>query len=142
DPQATYLKHIDTWAKFLDVDKILIAEVPPGHPHYDEHELVADYFASQTSAYGTPYQVFRVYTPGGEPYTNSLIVNDRVYVPIVSSSWNDEALAVYEAAMPGYEVLPFTGSWLSTDASTAASRRWPTPGCCTSPINPSPGTCP
>ena len=37
-------------------------------------------------------------------------------MPIVSSSWNDEALAVYEAAMPGYEVLPFTGTWLSTDA--------------------------
>ncbi|HLT46815.1 MAG TPA: agmatine deiminase family protein, partial [Rubricoccaceae bacterium] len=116
DPQDTYLKHIDTWAKFLDVDKVLIAEVPPSDPHYDEHEAVAAYFASQTSAYGTPYQVFRVYTPGGEPYTNALVVNERVYVPVVNSPWDDEALALYEAAMPGYEVLPFTGSWLSTDA--------------------------
>src|SRR5690606_23334885 len=46
DPQDTYLKHIDTWAKFLDVDKVLIAEVPPGHPHYADHEVVAEYFAS------------------------------------------------------------------------------------------------
>ena len=116
DPQATYLKHIDTWAKFLDVDKVLIAEVPPGHPRYADHEAVAAYFASQPSAYGTPYQVFRVYTPSGQPYTNALIVNERVYVPIVNSSWDQAALDVYEAAMPGYEVLPFTGSWLSTDA--------------------------
>ncbi len=116
DPQATYLKHIDTWGKFLDVDKILIAEVPPSHPRYADHEAVASYFASQPSAYGTPYQVFRVYTPGGEPYTNALIVNERVYVPVENSAWDDEALDVYRAAMPGYEVLGFTGSWLSTDA--------------------------
>lgn len=108
DPQDTYLKHIDTWAKFLDVDKVLIAAVPPSDPHYDEHEAVAAYFASQNSAYGTPYEVVRVYTPGGEPYTNALIVNERVYVPVVGSPWDDDALAVYEAAMPGYEV-PDTG---------------------------------
>ncbi len=116
DPQATYLKHIDTWGKFLDVDKILIAEVPATHPRYADHEAVAAYFASQTSAYGTPYQVFRVYTPSGQPYTNALIVNERVYVPISSSSWDAAALDVYRRAMPGYEVLGFTGSWLSTDA--------------------------
>jgi agmatine deiminase len=116
DPQHTYLKHIDTWAKFLDVDKVLIAEVPPSHPHYADHEAVADYFASQPSAYGTPYEVFRVYTPNGQPYTNALIVNERVYVPIVSSAWDQAALDVYAEALPGYEVLGFTGSWLSTDA--------------------------
>ena len=116
DPQATYLKHIDTWGKFLDVDRILIAEVPPSHPRYADHEAVAAYFASQPSAYGTPYQVFRVYTPNGEPYTNALIVNERVYVPIVNAAGDQAALDVYRAAMPGYEVLGFTGSWLSTDA--------------------------
>lgn len=116
DPQHTYLKHIDTWAKFLDVDKVLIAEVPPSHPHYADHEAVADYFASEESAYGTPYEVFRVHTPNGQPYTNAIIVNERVYVPVVGSSWDQAALDVYAEAMPGYEVLGFTGSWLSTDA--------------------------
>ncbi len=116
DPQDTYLKHIDTWAKFLDVDKVLIAEVPPGHPRYADHEAVAAYFASQPSAYGTPYEVVRVQTPNGQPYTNAIIVNERVYVPIVGSSWDQAALDVYAEAMPGYEVLGFTGSWLSTDA--------------------------
>ncbi len=116
DPQASYIQHIDTWGKFLDVDKVVITEVPTSDWRYDDYEAVADYFASQPSAYGTPYQVFRVYSPSGQPYTNALIVNERVYVPISNSSWDDDALDVYRAAMPGYEILGFTGSWLSTDA--------------------------
>ena len=34
----------------------------------------------------------------------------------MGGSWDDEAIAAYENAMPGYEVLGFTGSWESTDA--------------------------
>ena len=116
DPQGSYIKHIDTWAKFLDVDKILITEVPPSHPRYWAYEQVANYFANQTSSYGTPFQVYRVYSPNGQPYTNSLILNHRVYVPIMNSTHDAAALAVYQEAMPGYEVLGFTGSWQSTDA--------------------------
>jgi agmatine/peptidylarginine deiminase len=116
DPNNTYIDHIDCWGKYLSWDKILIRSVPQSHPQYDEIEATADYFASQTSSFGTPYRVFRVYTPNDQPYTNSLIVNDRVFVPIVNSSYDAEALAVYEEAMPGYEVMGFTGTWQSTDA--------------------------
>ncbi len=116
DAQGDYIQHIDTWAKFLDVDKILIGEVPENHPRYWAYEQVADYFAGEISSYGTPYQVYRVYTPDGQPYTNALILNDKVYVPITGSSWDTNALEVYEEAMPGYEVLGFHGNWHSTDA--------------------------
>jgi agmatine/peptidylarginine deiminase len=116
DPNNTYIDHIDCWGKFLDVDKVLIREVPPSHAQYDEIEATAAYYASQISSYGTPYQVFRVYTPQDQPYTNSIILNEKVLVPIMSSQWDDEALAVYQQAMPGYGVFGFTGSWESTDA--------------------------
>ena len=116
DAQGAYIKHIDTWAKFLDVDKIMIAEVPSSHPRYWAYEQVVAYFENEISAYGTPYQVFRVYAPNGQPYTNALILNERVYVPIMNSSWDAAAIEAYEEAMPGYEVLGFTGSWQSTDA--------------------------
>ena len=116
DPNNTYIDHIDCWGKYLDTDKILIRSVPETHAQYDEIEATAAYFANQTSSYGTPLQVFRVYTPNNEPYTNSLILNKRVFVPITNSQWDDEALASYEEAMPGYEVFGFTGSWESTDA--------------------------
>lgn len=136
DPQDSYLKHIDTWAKFLDVDKIIIAEVPPGHPQYTNHELVADYYENALSPWGTPFQVFRVQTPNGQPYSNSLILNERVYVPISgsnpSSPPNAAALQVYEDAMPGYEIIgvPFVGGsgWLSTDALHCRTKEVPDRG--------------
>nr|NQU90624.1 agmatine deiminase family protein [Bacteroidota bacterium] len=116
DPNNTYIDHIDCWGKFLGVDKVLIREVPTSHAQYDEIEAAAAYYAAQTSSYGTPFRVFRVYTPNDQPYTNSLILNKRVFVPITGSQWDDDALASYEEAMPGYEVLGFTGTWQSTDA--------------------------
>lgn len=116
DPNNTYINHIDCWGKFLDVDKILIREVPPSHQQYEEIEATAAYYAEQTSSYGNNYQVYRVYTPNDQPYTNSLILNDKVLLPVTGSQWDDDAIAAYEEAMPGYEVLGFTGSWQSTDA--------------------------
>jgi len=116
DPNNTYIDHIDCWGKFLAVDKVLIREVPASHAQYDEIEATAAWFAQADCGWGRPYRVFRVYTPNNQPYTNSLILNGRVFVPVTGSSWDDDALAVYEEAMPGYEVLGFTGSWESTDA--------------------------
>ncbi|KQC05449.1 MAG: hypothetical protein APR54_08300 [Candidatus Cloacimonas sp. SDB] len=116
DPNNTYIDHIDCWGKFLAVDKVLIRSVPESHAQYDEIEAVVNYFSEQTTSYGTPYQIYRVYTPDDEPYTNSLILNRKVLLPVTGSSWDDDAVALYQTAMPGYEVLPFTGSWESTDA--------------------------
>jgi hypothetical protein len=116
DPNNTYIDHIDCWGKFLNVDKILIRQVPSTHPQYDEIEAAAAYYASQTSGWGDLYHVYRVWTPNNEPYTNSIILNNRVFVPVTGSQWDDEAIASYEEAMPGYEILGFTGSWESTDA--------------------------
>jgi len=95
---------------------MLIRSVPSSHPQYNDIEETVEYFASQTSSYGTPYEIYRVYTPQNQPYTNSLILNHKVFVPITGSSWDDDAIAVYEEAMPGYEIHGFTGSWESTDA--------------------------
>lgn len=123
DPLGLYIEHIDCWGKFLDVDKILIAEVPPSDPRYSDYEAVASFYSSHLSSYGTPYEVHRAYSPNGQPYTNSLILNNKVLVPVVSgsgSNWNDTAIARYEQAMPGYDVIPFTqynaAPWQTTDA--------------------------
>ncbi len=116
DPNNTYIDHIDCWGKFIGVDKILIRSVPESHPQFDEIEATAQYYASQVSAYGDNYQIYRVFTPNNEPYTNSLILNKRVFVPITGSSWDAAAIASYQEALPGYEILGMTGSWESTDA--------------------------
>lgn len=120
DPLGEYIKHIDCWGKFLDVDKVLIGQVPSSDPRYADYEYLANYFALQTSSWGNNYQVYRVYTPGNNqltPYTNSLILNKKVFVPITGNQWDDEAIAAYEAAMPGYEVVGIMhNTWENTDA--------------------------
>ena len=116
DPNNTYIDHIDCWGKFLSPQKILLREVPTSHAQYDEIEEVVDYFENVPNGYGEPWEIYRVYTPNNQPYTNSIILNNKVLVPIMNSSWDDEALESYQEAMPGYEILGFTGSWESTDA--------------------------
>lgn len=120
DPNNTYIDHIDCWGKYLAPDKVLIRSVPQNHPQYNAIEATADYYENKISIYGTPYRVYRVNTPENQPYTNSYILNDKVFVPIVGSQWDDDALQVYREAMPGYRVFgveerPETG-WQSTDA--------------------------
>jgi agmatine/peptidylarginine deiminase len=120
DPNGTYIDHIDCWGKYLAPDKILIRKVPPSHPQYAEIEATAAYYASTPCSYGYNYRVFRVNTPNDQPYTNSLILNNKVFVPIMNSTWDDSAIASYQAAMPGYQVTGIIGSpsapWVSTDA--------------------------
>ena len=120
DPQNTYIDHIDTWGKFLDVDKILIAQASPGHPDYNALEAIADELSRTPSPWGTPYQIFRVFAPDRQPYTNSLIVNDHIYVATGEpgdAALDAAALQVYRDAMPGYTVHGVDATyWLSTDA--------------------------
>lgn len=124
DPMQQYIEHIDCWGKFLGVDKILIVQVPTTDSRYQNYENVADMFASTTTPWGNPYRVYRVYTPTGlydvAPYTNSLILNDHVFVPVAGNASDDAAIAVYQTAMPGYTIVPVTDayntSWENTDA--------------------------
>ncbi len=119
DPNNTYIDHIDCWGKFLAPDKVLIRSVSTSHAQYDELEQTAAYFASTNCAWGYPYRVYRVYTPQNQPYTNSLILNKRVFVPTMNSSQDAAALQVYQTAMPGYEIIAVpsgSASWESTDA--------------------------
>jgi len=110
------IHHIDCWAKFLNPTTILVKDVSPGHPSYDLLNARADYLATQISAWGRPYTIVRVYCPYGTAYTNSIILNNKVFVPIFNSSWDTTALRVYQEAMPGYEILGFYGSWYDDDA--------------------------
>jgi agmatine/peptidylarginine deiminase len=120
DPLGEYIKHIDCWGKFLGMNKVMIGSVLPSDSRYDDFEYVANYFATTVSDWGVPYEVYRVYTPGyypNTPYTNSLILNKKVFVPITGSQYDGDALLAYEAAMPGYEVIGVMyDGWENTDA--------------------------
>jgi agmatine/peptidylarginine deiminase len=114
--QSGGIHHIDCWAKFLGPSTVLVKDVPPSDPTYDELNDRAAFLSQQMSPWGEPYTVHRVYCPSGTYYTNSLILNDKVLVPLFGSSEDSIALQTYRDAMPGYEVLGFTGSWATEDA--------------------------
>ena len=130
DPQGDYIAHVDCWGKLLAPDKILIAQLPTTNSQYDEYEQVAEFFATTNCCWGYPYKVYRVYEPGGNtvaPYTNSLILNNTVFVPMGSNStYNQQALEVYQEALPGYEIIGVTGAsstpWENTDALHCRTR--------------------
>ena len=131
DPQNDYIAHVDCWGKYLAPDKILIAKLPKSDSRYENYESVANYFATTNCCWGYPYKVYRVEEPGGStvaPYTNSLILNKHVYVPMGSNStYNERALEVYREAMPGYEVTGVYNTsssiqWLNTDALHCRTR--------------------
>ena len=115
------IDHIDCHAKLLDVDKVMIARAPSGSANYTALEATAALWQSKTSSYGTPYQIFRVnQSSANEPYANSFIFNNKIYVPqwnSTPSSYDTAAIAAYQAAMPGYTVQGYyNSSWLSDDA--------------------------
>ncbi len=131
DPQGDYIAHVDCWGKLLAPDKILIARLPQSNSHYSDYEEVANYFATTNCCWGYPYKVYRVDEPGGNtvaPYTNSLILNNKVFMPLGSNtSYNNAALQVYQDAMPGYEIIgvpnnDWSTGWQNTDALHCRTR--------------------
>ena len=127
DPQGDYIAHIDCWGKIVAPDKIIIARLPKNNPRYQYYEQVANELANTKCIYGYNYRVYRIDEPGGSavaPYTNSLIANGHVYMPLGSSaSYNERALDVYKEALPGYDVVGLQGfsssnqnAFLNTDA--------------------------
>lgn len=126
DPQGDYIAHIDCWGKIVAPDKIIVAKLPTSNPRYSYYEQVANELANTECIYGYNYRVYRIEEPGGNtvaPYTNSLIANNHVYMPLGDNeTYNQKALAVYKEALPNYEVVGLKGFasgdsvFLNTDA--------------------------
>ena len=127
DPQGDYIAHIDCWGKIVAPDKIIVAKLPTTNPRYQEYEDVAELLGNTKCAYGYNYRIYRIEEPGGNvvaPYTNSLIANNHVYMPLGSDEiYNQKALEVYRNALPGYEIVGIEGfpssnqnAFLNTDA--------------------------
>ena len=84
--------------------------------NYDICNQVANQLANETNGAGRPFNIVRVPMPpysNGITYTyvNSLIVNNKVLVPIYGFSTefanDDSVLALYETIMPGVEAIGF-----------------------------------
>ncbi len=111
------IHHIDMHMKLLDEETLMVGQYPAGVSDGPQIEANLQYVLSNfQTCYGRPYKVVRVPMPpslsGQYPpnssyftYTNSLIVNKTVLVPIYNFSLDTTALRIYREAMPGYKVI-------------------------------------
>jgi agmatine/peptidylarginine deiminase len=121
DIESGGIHHIDCWAKFLDEETVLVKQAATNHYTYAALEQRATLLASLPASTGRNYQVHRVFCytmSSSQPaaYTNSLILNDNIYVPFFgNATYDEQALAAYRAAAPGYTVRGYYYSGFITD---------------------------
>jgi hypothetical protein len=106
------IQHIDCAIKPLDEETILVVRVPQDHHEYNIIEEIAQKLQSLTNADGRPYKIIRINTGPYKnealaAYTNSLILNKKVFVPLFGIPEDKQALKTWQDAMPGYEVIGF-----------------------------------
>jgi agmatine/peptidylarginine deiminase len=107
------IQHIDCFLKVIDEETLLVSQAPEDHEHYEIYErIVADELSQLRNAYGKPYRIVRIklgriiedYLTA---YTNSLILNETVYVPLYGIASDSMALETWKSIMPGYKVKGF-----------------------------------
>jgi len=128
NPEEYGLQHIDCAAKLLDEETILLKQVPVWHPDYPRLAAINDRLTTEISCFGRPYDVVRIYCDSYSgnslaAYTNSYILNGKVFVPLFGIPADEPALQTYQIAMPGYEVVGVHfESWYYYDALHCRTR--------------------
>lgn len=107
------IQHIDCYLKILDENRMFVVRPPEGHPERAVYDSIVDHELSKLkNAYGRPYEILRLATDRYEgdklaAYTNSIIINQHIYVPLFGIAQDSIALQQWRAAMPGYTVKGF-----------------------------------
>jgi agmatine deiminase len=113
------IHHIDMHMKMLDEETLLIGQYPTGIADGPQIELNIQYIQNNyLNCYGRPYKIVRIpmppsssnqYPPNSSyfTYTNSVIINKTVLVPIYSLPQDAQALQIYRDNMPGYNVIGY-----------------------------------
>ena len=115
------IHHIDMHMKLLDEETLLVGKFPENISDGPQIEANIQYVINQfQSAWGKPFRVVRIPQPpcgnGLYPpacsnpyeyrtYVNSLIVNGSVLVPVYGTPLDEEALAIWQQHMPGYQII-------------------------------------
>lgn len=132
------IQHIDCWLKVLDPGRLLVKRVPADHPESAPIERNVALLSKLRSALGRPYEILRIDCPtcgtydelaSGQSlpalpaYTNALILNRSVFVPLFGCAGDEQALATWRVALPGHRVvgIPYTG-WKPYDALHCRTR--------------------
>lgn len=120
DPSLDSTGHVDMFLKIVGENTVLVAKYLPDQVDYQVLEDCAELFGSSTNGEGQPWNVVRIpqpdvyYTnfvlPVVRTYTNSLIVNNIVLLPVYNIPIDDDAVAVYQQVLPGKTIYPINAN--------------------------------
>ena len=109
--------HIDMFTKFLDSRTILVSS-PTDSSHIDfeilerNAELLSSYTLSDGTGYFDVVRIplnleYRMFPPAWiyNTYTNSLIIDEQIFLPIYNSQCDSIAINVYADLLPTYEII-------------------------------------
>lgn len=121
--------HVDMFMKIVAPDTVLVGRYNPQQVDYQVLEDCAAMFSRETNGRGEPWRVVRIVQPDVtyaqfvvpvvRTYTNSLIVNDFVIIPVYGLPEDEEALRVYQEVFPdktlvplqAEDIIPSGGAW-------------------------------
>ena len=129
------IQHIDCWLKVLDPERLLVKRAPSDHPEAAAIERNVVRLSGMTNAFNRPYKILRIDCPEiqveksypeAKPiasYTNSLILNNKVLVPLFNVPGDKQAIETWKKALPGKKVKGFVwDKWLDYDALHCRTR--------------------
>ena len=115
------IHHIDMHMKLLDEKTILVGEFPAGTSDGPQIEAnIAYILANYNDPWGNPYKIVRIPMPpstggsyAGAPwgdayyrtYSNMVIVNKTIIMPIYREEYDTTAVRIIKESMPGYNVV-------------------------------------
>ena len=107
------IQHVDCMFKMIDDETLFVARPPKDHEYYERYENIVNNVLSKImTRYGRPFKIKRFDTArySGEElaaYSNSIILNKTIYVPLFDIPQDDVILGQWEEALPGYKAKGF-----------------------------------
>jgi len=119
----------------LDEERIMVLMPPKDHALFQVYETIANNELSRLKThYGRPYEIVgmntaRYFKEDLAAYSNSIIVNETIYVPLFRIKEDSLALARWQELMPGYTIKGFEYNVQNEPALSAQiKQRYPTYG--------------
>jgi agmatine deiminase len=120
EPTLDATGHVDMFMKIVSTDQVLVARYQPDQTDYQILEDCASLLAVSVNGSGNPWQVTRIPQPDVyyvsfilpvvRTYTNSLIANSVVILPVYGISLDSEAVAVYQQLFPDKTIVSIDAS--------------------------------
>jgi agmatine/peptidylarginine deiminase len=120
DPSLDGTGHVDMFMKIIGSNTVVIGRYNPGQTDYQVLEDNAALFAKSTNGDGQPWNVIRVPQPDVyyvfflfpvvRTYTNGLMINDQVIVPVYGLPEDATAMNIFANALPGRTIVPINAN--------------------------------